>query len=203
MKNLFKIALALVIFVVNLAIAQPSLADRPKVSKNPDYIQVTKTLNGLSALQESQDVPPEVQQRIDELTLQKAAIESGVTWGQCRNETGNTIGIFGPASEESKTGDNNLYFLADGETTPEGWDCQGIYLPSGINVAGIESTPATYTILDGTRLIARRNPDTSAIEFNVPPLKSSQENKLTVPNVSQAFIESRIPSTFAAVEIDD
>jgi hypothetical protein len=203
MKTLFKIAFVLLIFVVNLAIAQPSLADRPKVSKNPDYIQVTKTLNGLSALQETQDVTPEVQQRIDELTLQKAAIESGVTWGQCRNETGNTIGIFGPASEESKTGDNNLYFLADGETTPEGWDCQGIYLPSGINVAGIESTPATYTILDGTRLIARRNPDTSAIEFNVPPLKSSQENKLTVPNVSQAFIESRIPSTFTAVEIDD
>ncbi len=204
MKTLFKIALVLLIFVVNLAIAQPSLADRPKVSKNPDYIQVTKTLNGLSALQESQDVPPEVQQRIDELTLQKAAIESGVTWGQCSNQTGNTIGIFGPASEESKTGDdNNLYFLADGETTPEGWDCQGIYLPSGINVAGIESTPAVFKILDGTRLVARRNPDTCAIEFNVPALKSSQENKLTVPNVSQAFIESRIPSTLSAVEVDD
>jgi hypothetical protein len=46
MKTLFKIALVVLIFVVNLAIAQPSLADRPKVSKNPDYIQVTKTLNG-------------------------------------------------------------------------------------------------------------------------------------------------------------
>jgi hypothetical protein len=203
MKALFKIAIIALIFVVNLAIAQPSLADRPKVSKNPDYIQVTKTLNGLSALQETQDVTPELQQRIDELSLQKAAIESGVTWGQCSNETGNTIGIFGPASEESKTGDNSLYFLANGETTPEGWDCQGIYLPSGINVAGIESTPAVFKILDGTRLVARRNPDSSAIEFNIPALKSSQENELTVPNVSQTFIESRIPSTFTAVEVDD
>jgi hypothetical protein len=203
MKSLFKIALVLLVFVVNLAIAQPSLADRPKVSKNPDYVQVTKTLNGLLALQETQDVTPEVQQRIDELSLQKAAIESGVTWGQCSNETGNTIGILGPASEESETGDNSLYYLADGETTPEAWDCQGIYLPSGMNVAGIESTPATFTILDGTRLVARRNPDTSAIEFNVPALKSSQENKLTVPNVSQTFIESRIPSTLTAVEVDD
>ena len=204
MKSLFKIALILLIFVVNLAIAQPSLADRPKASKNPDYVQVTKTLNGLLALQETQDVTPEVQQRIDELTLQKAAIESGVTWGQCSNETGNTIAIFGPASsEESETGDNSLYFLANGETTPEGWDCQGIYLPSGIDVAGIESTPAAFKILDGTRLVARRNPDTSAIEFNVPALKSSQENEATIPNISQAFIESRIPSTFTAVEVDD
>lgn len=203
MKTLFKIALVVLIFVVNLAIAQPSLADRPKVSKNPDYIQVTKTLNGLSALRESQGVTPELQQRIDELTLQKATIESGVTWGQCTNQTGNTIGIFGPASEESETGDNSLYFLANGETTPEGWDCQGIYLPSGINVAGIETTPAVFTILDGTRLVARRNTETSAIEFNVPALKSSQENKLTIPNVSQAFIESRIPSTLTAEEIDD
>jgi hypothetical protein len=203
MKNLFKIAVVVLIFVVNLAIAQPSLADRPKASKNPDYIQVTKTLNGLLALEETQDVSPDVQQRIDELTLQKAAIESGVTWGQCSNETGNTIGILGPVSEESKSDDNSLYFLADGETTPEGWDCQGIYLPSGINVAGIESTPAVFKILDGTRLVARRNPDTSAIEFNVPALKSSQETKSAIPNVSQAFIESRIPSTLTAVEVDD
>ncbi|HEY9611080.1 hypothetical protein [Allocoleopsis sp.] len=204
MKALFKIALVLLIFVVNLAIAEPSLADQPKVSKNPDYIQVTKTLNGLLALQETQDVTPEVQQRIDELSLQKAAIESGVTWGQCSNETGNTIGILGSASsEESKTGDNSLYYLANGETTPEGWDCQGIYLPSGINVAGIESTPAVFKILDGTRLVARRNADTSAIEFNLPALKSSQDNEEKIPNLSQAFIESRIPSTLTAVEVDD
>lgn len=203
MKTLFKIALVALIFVVNLAIAQPSLADRPKVSKNPDYVQVTKTLNGLLALKETQNITPELQQRIDELSLQKAAIESGVTWGQCSNETGNTIGIFGPASEELKTGDNSLYFLANGETTPEGWDCQGVYLPSGINVAGIDSTPAAFKILDGTRLVARINRDTSAIEFNVPALKSSQENELTIPNISQAFIESRIPSTLTAMEVDD
>ncbi len=203
MKALFKIALVILVFIVTLAIAEPSLADRPKVSKSPDYIQVTKTLNGLLALQETQDVTPEVQQRIDELTLQKAAIESGVTWGQCSNDTGNTVAIFGPTSEESGTSDNSLYFLANGETTPEGWDCQGIYLPSGSNVAGIESTPAVFKILDGTRLVARMNPDTSAIEFNLPVLKSSQENEATIPNLSQAFIESRIPSTLTAVEVDD
>lgn len=203
MKTLFKLALVIVIFVVNLAIAQPSSADPPKVTKNPDYIQVTKTLNNLLALQETEEVTPEVQQRIDELALQKATIESGVTWGQCSNQTGKTIGIFGPPSSESKTGDNNLYFLADGETTPEGWDCQGLYLPSGIDAAGIESTPAVFKILDGTRLVASRNPDSEAIEFNIPPAPSSQQGQEKIPNVSQTFIESRIPSTFIAGEIED
>lgn len=203
MKTLFKLALIGLIFVVNLAIAQPSFADPPKATKNPDYIQVTKTLNGLLALQETEDVTPEVQQRIDELTVQKALIESGVTWGQCRNETGNTIGIFGPPSAESETSDNSLYYLADGETTPEGWDCQGIYLPSGMDVAGIKSTPAVFKILDGTRLVARRNADNSGIEFNIPPVASSQDAKVTIPNISQTFIESRIPTTFTAMEIED
>ncbi|MBD2019113.1 hypothetical protein H6F43_02800 [Leptolyngbya sp. FACHB-36] len=202
MKTLFKLAIVVLVFVVNLAIAHPSLADRPKVSKNSDYVQVTKALDGLLALKETQDTTPELQQQIDELTLQKATIESGVNWGQCSNATGRTIGIFGSALGESKTSNDPLYFLADGETTPEEWDCQGVYLPSGTNVAGINSTPAVFKILDGTRLVARINPDTSAIEFNVPAVKSGAGNE-KIANVSQAFIDSRIPSTLTAGEIDD
>lgn len=203
MNALVKVVLVLLILVINLAIAPPSWADRPKVSKNPDYVQVTKTLNGLLALQETQDIPSELQQQIDELTLQKAAIESGVTWGQCRNTTGQTIGIFGPATNP-QSGNDELYFLADGETTPEGWDCQGVYLPNGTKVAGIESTPAIFKILDGTRLVAALNSDTGAIEFNVPTTKLTQADpNQTVPNVSQAFIDSRIPSTLTVGEIDD
>ncbi|MGI0487822.1 hypothetical protein ACN4EK_20470 [Pantanalinema rosaneae CENA516] len=204
MNVLLKVVLAVLLLVINLAIAPPSWADRPKVSKNPDYVQVTKTLNGLLALQETQELTPELQQQIDELTLQKATIESGVTWGQCRNATGSTIGILGPASANSKSGHDELYFLADGETTPEGWDCQGVYLPSGVKVAGIESTPAIFKILDGTRLVTHLNADTGAIEFNVPATKLTQaDSEQTIPNVSQAFIDSRIPSTLTAGEVDD
>ncbi|MBL1177874.1 hypothetical protein [Pantanalinema sp. GBBB05] len=203
MNALMKVVLIVLLLVVNLAIAPPSWADRPKVSKNPDYVQVTKTLNGLLALQETQDIPSELQQQIDELTLQKAAIESGVTWGQCWNTTGQTIGIFGPATNP-KSGNDGLYFLADGETTPEGWDCQGVYLPSGAKVAGIESTPAIFKILDGTRLVAALNSDTGAIEFNVPTTKLTQADPdQPIPHVSQAFIDSRIPSTLIAGEMDD
>lgn len=203
MNALLKVVLVVLLLVINLVIAPPAWADRPKVSKNPDYVQVTKTLNGLLALEETQEITPEIQQHIDELTLQKAAIESGVTWGQCRNDTGSTIGILG-LDASSESGNDELYFLAEGETTPEGWDCQGVYIPRGVKVAGIESTPAIFKILDGTRLVARLNSDTGEIEFNVPATKVTQTaSEQSIPNVSQAFIDSRIPSTLTAGEVDD
>lgn len=200
-----KIALVIIVFLVNLAIASPSWADRPKVSKNADYIQVTKTLDRLLQERESNGSTPELKQQIDELQLQKAAIASGATWGQCRNETGSTLAIYGPASEESKSANGTLYFLADGQTTPDNWDCTGVYLPSGIKAAGIDSTTASvFKIMDGTQLVAKLNSDTGEIVFNVPPLKDSEEGKTaSIPNISQTFISSRIPSTLAAEELDD
>lgn len=78
--KLLKIALVLAVMLVNLTLAQPSWADRPKFSKNPDYIEVTKTLDKLQKNAEGA-IPEDVQRQIDELQFQKAAIESGVTWG--------------------------------------------------------------------------------------------------------------------------
>ncbi len=146
MKVLIRLMFVVLLFVVNLAIAQPSLADRPKVTKNPDYIELTKSLENLLAKKETQTGNPELQQRIDELQLQKAVMESGITWGQCRNETGKTLAIYGPQGENSQSAvDNELYFLADGQSTPDGWDCNGIYLPNGIKVAGVDvNQPLAY-----------------------------------------------------------
>jgi hypothetical protein len=207
MKALFKLALVVLVLVVNLAIAQPSLADRPKVSKNPEYIELNRTLNSLLAEKAARGGNPLLEQQIDELQVQKTAMESGITWGQCRNETGKTLGVYGPVGEDSESSsDNELYFLGDGESTPEGWDCNGIYLPSGIKVAGVNVTqPLAYEILNGTQLVAKTKPDTSELALNVPPtelLKAGDAN-WSIPNLSQAFIESRIPSPLAAGEIDD
>jgi hypothetical protein len=199
-----KIALVMFVLLINLTIAQSAWADRPKVSKNADYIELTKTLDRLQE-QESNESTPELKQKIDELKLQKAAIASGTTWGQCRNETGNTLAIYGSApGEESKSTNGTLYFLGDGETTPDGWDCNGVYLPSGINVSGIDSSaPSVFRIIDGTRLVAKLNSDTGEIAFNVPPLEDTRGSKSSIPNLSQTFINSRIPSTLSAEEIDD
>jgi hypothetical protein len=207
MKPLIRVVLIVLLFVVNLAIAEPSLADRPKVTKNPDYVELTKTLNSLLAEKEGQSSKPGLQQKIDELQIQKAAMESGVAWGQCRNETGKTLAIYGPKAEQSKSSvENELYFLADGESTPEGWDCNGIYLPNGAKVAGVDVTEAVaYKVLDGTRLVVKTNPETGEMVLNSPPVNifKAGEKNWSIPNISQAFIESRIPNTLAAGEIDD
>lgn len=206
MKAWMRMVFVILLFVANLAIAQPSLADPPKVTKNPDYIELSKALNNLMADKKAGD-SPELQRQIDELQLQKASMESGVTWGQCRNETGKTLAVYGPKGEKSKSSfDNALYFLADGQSTPEGWDCNGIYLPGGIKVAGVDvAQPLAYKVLDGTQLVAKVKPNTSEWLLNVPPasvFKAGEANWL-IPDVSQAFIESRIPSTLTVGEADD
>jgi hypothetical protein len=206
MKTLFRIVLVALLFMVNLAIAQPSLADSPKVTKNPDYIELSQSIDRLTAERKVED-NPELQRQIDELQLQKAGMEAGMTWGQCRNETGKTLAVYGPKGEKSKSSfDNALYFLADGQSTPEGWDCNGIYLPNGIKVARVDvSQPLAYKVLDGTQLLAKTNPETSEWSLNVPPasvLKAGEAN-WAIPDVSQAFIESRIPSTLTVGEVDD
>jgi hypothetical protein len=200
-----KIALVMVVLLINLTISQPTWADRPKVSKNADYLKVAQTINTLLKEQESSGSTPELKQRIDELNLRKATIESGITWGQCRNETGNTLAIYGAAPEKSKSAHGSLYFLADGETTPDGWDCNGVYLPTGIKVAGIDATePLVFRIMDGTRLVAKLDPDTEEIAFNIPVEDAEPEREAaSLPNISQAFISSRIPSPLAAEELDD
>lgn len=198
--KLLKIALVVAVMLVNLVVAQPSWADS-NYRKNPDYIEVTKTLKTLQKNAEG-TIPEDVQRQIGELQFQKAAIESGVTWGQCRNETGGTLAIYGPGGEESEESGNNsqFYFLANDQTTPDQWDCQGVYLPSDVKVAGLNKTgAAAVKIMDGTQLLVKKNPDTSEWELNLPSAKVVNPDEMDwfIPNVSQAFVDSRIPSTFS------
>ncbi len=214
--KILKSLLIVLIIVANLALAQPSFADRPKFSKNPDYIEVTKALNELSQTKDAQTqveglTREEIQKRIDELTLQKYALEAGNTWGQCRNETSKTLGVYGKNpkaddDDEKSSYDNELYFLAPGQTTQNKWDCDGIYLPNDVNVANFSSSPngqgqeltgpGAIKILDGTQLVIKTNPDTAAIELNVPTVKVLNSNAANwfIPNISQALIDTRVPN---------
>lgn len=207
------------IFIANLAFAQPSLADKPKFLKNPDYIEVTKTLDDLKAEKEAQAQtenynPEEIQKKIDELEFKKYALETGFTWGQCRNETGKTLAVYGPKPDFDDDDfeypyDNGLYFLADGQTTKEKWDCQGVYLPSGTKTA-ISSNeqnqdangPAAVKVDDGTQLAIKTNADTDSIEFSIPPTKviKSGEANWFIPNIAQAVIDTRVPNAPVAKE---
>lgn len=213
--KIWKSLLIVLMIVVNFAFAQPSFADRPKFSKNPDYIEVTKALNELTQTKDAQTqveglTPEEIQKRTEELTLQKYALETGINWGQCDNQTGNTIAVYGkrPNNEDDEDAvyENNLYFLANGQSTKNNWDCDGIYLPNDIKVANFTSSPngqgqeltgaAALKILDGTQLVIKTNPDNAAIELNVPTVKvvNSKEANWFIPDISQDIINTRVPN---------
>jgi hypothetical protein len=211
----FKSLLIALVILASFLVAQPSFADKPKFLKNPDYIEVTKALESLQATQKAQSQTEnynaeEVQQKIDELEFQKYALETGVNWGQCRNETGKTIAVYGPAPDLDDDDDveyqydNGLYFLANGQTTKKKWDCNGVYLPSGVKTAATNAegqvqeldAPVAIKILDGTQLVITTNPDNDAIDFSVPPakvLKAGDANWF-IPNVTQALIDTRVPN---------
>jgi hypothetical protein len=52
-------------------------------------------------------------------------------WGQCTNETGEFLIVYGPKHRrESSIFDTSPYVLPHGATTPNQWDCDGFLLPS-------------------------------------------------------------------------
>ncbi|MEH1823155.1 MAG: hypothetical protein V7L31_29455 [Nostoc sp.] len=209
MKN-FRYILMVVVLFVSLIFAKPSLADRPKYSKNPDYITLIQQLNNLKTAEKTHTqlegyTPEQIDQKINELELQQYAFESGIDWGQCTNQTGKTLAIYGPEpniEDDEYSEGAALYFLGNGQTTKDRWNCKGVYLPNdakartlGINEQGPE-LPGGFVIKvpNGTNLVLKTNPDTNVIEFNqagTKILKSGEVNWF-VPNVSQDIVDARV-----------
>jgi hypothetical protein len=206
----FKIALVLLAFFVNLVIAQPSWADRPKLTLTPEYTQVTKALSDLLEAKKTPETSDytaeEIEQKLGQLQLQKYIIESARGWAQCLNNTGKTLAVY---SHKPKKSDplqvGSLYFLGNGQITENEWNCDGIYLPSGAKVAGLTpgdtqgqelTTPLALKIVPGTQLVATTNPETGAIEFNVSPAQifKAGEGNLLIPEYSVAQIETQVPN---------
>ncbi|MEG4105209.1 hypothetical protein [Microcoleus sp. S13_C5] len=213
--KIFKFVLVLLVMAANLVFVSPSWADAPKTPKyatNPDYIEVTQALNTLRTAKDAPNLaqnytPEELQKKISQLEFQKYTLETGKPWGQCRNETGKTLAVYGPKRKKaaSSSYENALYFLADGQTTEHKWDCDGIYLPSDIKATDLRTTDQpseeltgglAVKIVDGTQVVARANPDTGAVEFNVPTAKVFQPGDANwfVPDVTQAYIDTQVPN---------
>jgi len=52
-------------------------------------------------------------------------------WGQCTNLTDEYLIVFGPKHENERSiFDTSPYVLPTGRTTPDGWDCDGFFLPA-------------------------------------------------------------------------
>jgi hypothetical protein len=203
---MWKYLVIIAILLLNLAFARPSLADRPKFTKNPDYIEVTKTLKDLSATTEK---TPEITQKIADLEFLKYTIESGVALGQCTNNTGKLLAVYGRDPDDDDDDyksayDNELYFLADGQTTDSEWDCDGFYIPNDVKAVALNPSGkaqeltggSAVKILDGTQLVVKTNADTGNLEFNAPLSKVFQAGEVNwyIPKVAQATIDTRVPN---------
>lgn len=205
--KLLQTALVVLVFLVNLAIAQPTWADPPNLTQSPEYTEVTQTLTSLlrakaSPKQAGYDVG-ELQQKIGELQLQKYILETAADWGQCRNETGKTLGVYAhkPLKKAAFSSDQStLYYLPTGAETDDDWNCDGVLLPTGVKVAGLNeeglTEPLVAKLVAGTQLVATTNPATGAVELNVPPAKvlKAGEGTWTIPSLSQTEIDAQAPN---------
>ena len=208
--KLIRVFLIVLVVVANLVFAQPSLADRPKFTQSPDYTEVTQALDSLFQAQDSPNqsdyTPEEIQKKNGVLQLEKYILETAKDWAQCSNETGKTLAIYAHKPKKSSfSEESTLYYLGDGKSTDEDWNCDGVYLPSGVKVAGLTSRdpqgeelgePLAIKIVPGTQLVAKTNPETNAVEFSVAPAKffKAGEGNWNVPNLAQADIDSQKPN---------
>jgi hypothetical protein len=205
--KIFKIALVALALLVNLVIAKPSWADRPKLTNLPDYAEVTQQLTDLLKAKKSPEqsayTPEEIESKIGNLQLQKYILESARGWSECSNETGKTLAIYAHKPKKSSPSqDGTLYYLGDGKVTDDEWNCDGIYLPTGAKVAGLSfgdtqeqelTEPVALKIVPGTQLVAKTNVETGAIEFNVAPAKvlKAGEGNLLIPQLTLAEVEAQ------------
>lgn len=202
MKRLQAVLLSLVM-LVSLWFAPPAFADAPKLDQNVDYLQITESLDGLLNAREAGELPEgiasaeELQQKITQLQYQKYIVEASKGYSECLNQTGKTIAVYGPSPKKSNTSfDNTLYLLPAGEATDDDWSCQGVYLPNDIKVAGLNlGVAGAAKFLSGTRLAITENPDTGAIEFNLPPAQVFQVGEVNwdIPDVTEADLNQQLP----------
>ncbi|TYQ30557.1 hypothetical protein [Pseudanabaena sp. UWO310] len=181
MKFLQAILVALIL-LSNLAIAQPSFANKPPLTSNPDYIAVTNDLSKATD-------PTE----IAKLQFEKYVIETGESFAECRNLTANPLPVYGKKSKlDGSTFDNTLYTLASGGTTNEDWNCQGIYLEKGLNNDG---QPVAIKLVTGTQMVAKADPETGAIDLNFPVTRIFKNGEINwlIPTTTEELSALTLP----------
>ena len=201
--KLVKAILIALVLIANLAIAQPSWADAPKLTTSPEYAEITQTLTDLLKAKSPEDTGYDaagLQQKIGELKLQKYILETATDWGTCRNETGKTLAVYAhkPLKKAAFTAEQStLYYLGAGQETDDSWNCDGVLLPRGIKVAGIAdqelAEPLAVKFVPGTQFVATAIPDTGTVELNVSPAKvfKAGESTWTIPSLLQTDIDTQ------------
>lgn len=201
MKLMRAILVSLVLVV--MVLVTPAFADAPKLDQNADYQQITKNLADLLQARNTDQLPEgisstkELERSITGLQYQKYVVESGKGVTECYNNTGRPIAVYGPTTKKRTSQfDNTLYLLPSGEETDDDWNCEGVFLPSNLKVAGLNvGTASAAKFLSGTRLTISENQETGAIEFNLPPTQVFKAGEVNweIPDVAEAELSPQLP----------
>ena len=196
------IILSFTMLFFTMTIARPVYAD-PIAEKSPEYTEITQSLNNLLQAKANPESlgynAAELQQKINTLQFQKYAMETTEDWGICRNETGQTIGVYlhKPQKPYTLPYTSTLYFLASGQETDEDWDCDGVFVPNDAQIAGLDLGGAgAVKITDGTRLVVSNNPFVGGINFNAPlaGTVTAENSNWLIPNFTQADVATQFPN---------
>jgi hypothetical protein len=198
-----KVALVAIVLLINLTVAPAAWAGKD-FTKGTDYAEVTQAINQLiqfkNAPEQAGYTPEEYQTKLSQLQQQKTVMETATKRAQCHNETPATVAVYANKPKKLPT---QLYYLAAGKETDDDWDCDGFYLPAGIQVAfgpnaevQTLNEPVAIRFVDGTQSIVRTNSGTGAVELNVIPAQvfKAGETSWAIPSLSQADINAQSPS---------
>jgi hypothetical protein len=163
--KLLKTILVCLVLLISWVTMSPALADPPKLDRNADYQTITQTLTDLLQARDTDQLPEGIQsteqleQAITGLQYQKYVVESGKGVSECRNNTGRAIAVYGPTTKKlTSQFDNTLYLLPSGGETDDDWNCEGVFLPSDLKVAGLANGSPVCSIGPHGRLTARTIP---------------------------------------------
>lgn len=117
-------------------------------------------------------------------------------WGQCTNATGEYLIVYGPKHrDEQSMFDTSPYVLPPLCTTPDGWDCDGFYVPSDRalhRLRGRTKGPAAVKFWNFRRFtVDRADADTYRSFWPNGVFQPSQIN-WAIPNLPYAEILARI-----------
>ena len=120
---------------------------------------------------------------------------------QITNSSGFKLAIYGPR-REGETRDNSLYILRAGGHTPDGWRCDGFYVPHDMVVTGMPpldaklswSGPVGFKV-NAARSLVLIGRESLAVNAQPDALFSAGEVNWDIPHLSQSDIQGS-PSDF-------
>lgn len=117
-------------------------------------------------------------------------------WGQCTNATDEYLIVYGPKHlRDRSVCDTSTYVLPPGTTTPDRWDCDGLFLPSDRSIhlwRGNQRGPLAIKFWDFRRFKVKRIADSVyEASWHNGVFQPSQIN-WAIPNFSYGQIEAKI-----------